>query len=150
MSHFLADAQGILETACTAGGEDSDLAILVDREGSIRVVEAAGLPLDALQLHFGAQTAYRIRRTFSTVRVEGRAGSHSCLLEAKRLPHTAKRLLNSLALPSPLLPIVNLGKHADCEVKDLTRWRGLSVHCESDPHIFSSNRAYSVEAYMSK
>ncbi len=52
-------------------------------------------PLDTLQLHVGAQMAYRVSHKAAMVRVEGRAGSRTCLFETAKPERAARALLNS-------------------------------------------------------
>ena len=56
------------------------------------VTEGTGLPLDVLQQEHGAQMIYRVTQQESRVRLEGRAGSRTCLFEAEK-PDGAARIL---------------------------------------------------------
>jgi hypothetical protein len=103
MDRFLADAQGLLETACAAGGHDADLAILVGAGGSIQIVDAVGIPLAALRMNMGALTAYRVRQTSKGVQVEGRTESRCCILEAESPSFAARRLLMPRNAANPLV-----------------------------------------------
>jgi len=103
VDRLLADAQGLLETACAAGGQDTDLAILVGAEGSIQIMDAVGIPLAALKLNMGARTAYRVKQGPEGVRVEGRTGSRSCVLEAESPSAAARRLLAPRYTPNPFV-----------------------------------------------
>ena len=80
------------ESAVQAGHTPSDLTVLITDEGSIRMVADSDWPLDTLQLHHGARMAYRISQNAASVRVEGRAGSRTCLFETAK-PERAARLL---------------------------------------------------------
>jgi len=51
-------------------------------------------PLDSLQAHHGARMAYRVSQRASIVRVEGRAGSRTCLFETAKPERAARLLLN--------------------------------------------------------
>ena len=84
MSRFWEDAIGVLETAVRGDGEE--LGILVDELGAIRIVAAAGWRSDALQAHYGARTVYQVSHTPSGVRVTGRSGRRSCVLEESAIP----------------------------------------------------------------
>jgi hypothetical protein len=79
VSRFWEDAIGVLETAARGDGEE--LGILVDDAGAIRIVPAAGWRTDALQAHYGARTVYQVSHPPSGVRVTGRSGRRSCVLE---------------------------------------------------------------------
>jgi len=80
------------ESAVQAGHTPSDLTVLITDEGGIRMVADSDWSLDALQLHHGARMAYRVSQTAAHVRVEGRAGSRTCLFETAK-PERAARLL---------------------------------------------------------
>ena len=56
------------------------------------VTHGAGEPLDVLQQQQGAQMVYRVTQQESRVRLEGRAGSRTCLFEAEK-PNGAARIL---------------------------------------------------------
>ncbi|MGD0497190.1 MAG: hypothetical protein ABSC23_02025 [Bryobacteraceae bacterium] len=83
MSRFLEDAVGIFDAATRAAGEDapSDMAIMVDSSGGIRVVDAAGWHPETLRQHYGAPTVFQITRLAGAVRVTGRSGAQRCVLE---------------------------------------------------------------------
>jgi hypothetical protein len=93
---FLQNAQSILETATSADGvelESGNLAILIGQDGAIRMVMGSDWPLDSLQAHHGARAAYRVSRQASQVRVEGKSGAASCVLQSEPASAVAKRLL---------------------------------------------------------
>jgi len=95
VSRFVDNAMRLLEAAESAvqsGHTPSDLTVLITDEGGIRMVADSDWPLDALQLHHGARMAYRVSQTAANVRVEGRAGSRTCLFETAK-PVRAARLL---------------------------------------------------------
>lgn len=81
MSRFWNDAQRILDTAIHG---DADVGVLIDPSGAIRIVDAAGWRPEALQAHYGAQTVYQVTHSQSTVRVTGRSGNRSCIVEERR------------------------------------------------------------------
>jgi hypothetical protein len=80
VSALLKQAAGIFETACEAGGENCDWAILINAEGGIYMMPAAGWATEPLRLHAGAPTAYRVSRRNGEVTVEGRSPDESCNL----------------------------------------------------------------------
>ncbi len=84
MSAFLTHAEEIFSTACTAGTEDCDLSILVNRDGAIHMIAGADWQLESLRVHHGASAAYRVHRTGGNVRLEARSANESCLLAADR------------------------------------------------------------------
>jgi len=99
---FHAHASQILEAAeavMKIGGEASDWSILIGPEGGIHMVCGSDWPLDSLQAHHRAQMAYRVRHDDRKVRVEGRAGSRTCLFETEK-PDGAARLLLARLKPS--------------------------------------------------
>jgi hypothetical protein len=81
---FLKHAEEIFATARTAGTEDCDFSILVNREGGIHMIAGADWPLESLRAHHGASAAYRVHRNVSSVRVEARSATQSCLLASER------------------------------------------------------------------
>ena len=69
------------------------------------MTQGTGLPLDVLQQEHGAQMIYRVTQQESRVRLEGRAGSRTCLFEAEKPDGAARILLGdgpryAMALPS--------------------------------------------------
>jgi hypothetical protein len=70
------------------------MTILITPEGGIRMVADSDWPLDSLQLHHGARMAYRVSHNAANVRVEGRAGSRTCLFETAKPDRAARLLLN--------------------------------------------------------
>ena len=96
MGRFLTDAGHLLDTARAETDSElmpRDLAILVDRGGTIRMLDAEGWHTQALQADSGAATVYRISRDRGRVRVEGRSGTQSCVLETETPAAAARRLL---------------------------------------------------------
>jgi hypothetical protein len=80
------------ESAVEAGHTPSEMTILISAEGAIRMVADSDWPLDSLQAFHGARMAYRVSEKDAKVRVEGRAGSRTCLFETEK-PERAARLL---------------------------------------------------------
>jgi hypothetical protein len=102
VSRFVDNAVEILaaaESAVQSGHTPSDMTILITPEGGIRMIADSDWPLDSLQMHHGAKAAYRVSQSAAHVRVEGRAGSRTCLFETAK-PEWAARLLRQRA---PLL-----------------------------------------------
>ncbi len=97
MSSFVDNAVQILdaaENAVRSGHTPSDMTILISAEGGIRMVADSDWPLESLQAHHGARMAYRVSQRASAVRVEGRAGSRTCLFETEKPERAARLLLN--------------------------------------------------------
>jgi hypothetical protein len=104
---FWSDAQSIFETAshaARAGSQDCDLAILIGARGDIQMLEGAGWALPGLLAEHGAHTVYHVTRQSGRVRLEGRSGSHSCLLETESAAAAARHLLASAQLCNPPYP----------------------------------------------
>ena len=83
------------ESAAQSGQVPTDMTILIGAEGKIHLVADSDWPLESLQLHHGATMAYRVSENASHVRVEGRAGSRTCLFETGKPERVARLLLNS-------------------------------------------------------
>lgn len=78
---FLRDAQEILDTALAGDAAAAEWAVVVDRQGGIRLLDPAGWNLSALAAEFGARSVFCVRRRAGGVRVEGWSGIRSCVLE---------------------------------------------------------------------
>ena len=81
MNVFLRRAEEILDVAAAGQGDAGDLAIVIDRQGAMRMLDPVGWALPALCAEFGAQAAFRVERRGRTVRVEGWSGGERCLLQ---------------------------------------------------------------------
>src|SRR5437899_1884289 len=90
---FLENAERIFETAALGEPESGDLAILIGQDGAIRMLMGSDWPLDSLQAHHGAMAAYRVSRSGSQVRVEGKSRTGSCVLQSEPVSSIARRLL---------------------------------------------------------
>lgn len=82
MSTFLDNAQRIFEVARTGAG-DADFALLVRPDGGLHVVMESEFSLAGAAIQQGARTAYRVVRSGGTVRITGRDGCSTCVLEAR-------------------------------------------------------------------
>jgi hypothetical protein len=82
----------ILEAAETAGS-CSDMTILIAPDGTLHLIADSDWPLDSLTWHHGAKTAYRVSEQSGSVRVEGREGSRTCVMESMRPMQVARFLL---------------------------------------------------------
>jgi hypothetical protein len=98
---FLENASRLFEIARNSAqtGAVTDLSILIGHDGAIRVITASDWPLESLEAHHGSRMAFRVRHTQDRrVRLEGRAGSRTCLLEAAKPDGVARLLLaNSIS-----------------------------------------------------
>jgi hypothetical protein len=89
VSAFLKHAEEIFAAARTAGPEDCDMAILVNRDGGIHMIAGGDWPLEPMRLHHGASAAYRVSRSGGQVRLEARRANESCTLVAEKPVRTA-------------------------------------------------------------
>jgi hypothetical protein len=97
VSRFVDNAARILsaaESAVESGHTPSDMTILLTSQG-IRMIADSDWPLESLQLHHGAEMAYRVSQSAVNVRVEGRAGSRTCMFETAKPEQAARALLNA-------------------------------------------------------
>jgi hypothetical protein len=90
VSAFLRHAEEIFAAARTAGPEDCDMAILVNRDGGIHVIAGADWELEPMRLHYGASAAYRVNRNGGQVRLEARRANESCTLVAEQPVRAAR------------------------------------------------------------
>ena len=113
MSRFVSNAVSLLdaaESAFRAGHTPSDMTILISPEGGIRMLADSDWPLDSLQAHHGASMAYRVSQQAHKVRIEGKSGSRTCMLESSAKDE-ARRLLG-WHLPSAKMHQQNPVAHA--------------------------------------
>ena len=82
MSAFLQKAEDILDVA-VAGDRygTGDVAILIDRQGGMRMLNPAGWSLAAMGAEYGADAVYRVERRGATVQVEGWGSGQRCLIQ---------------------------------------------------------------------
>jgi hypothetical protein len=83
---FLRQAEEILEVAVAGDSNAADLAILIDRQGGMRMLDPNGWSLPALCSEYGGAAVYRVERRTRTVRVEGWGGGERCLLQRDLSP----------------------------------------------------------------
>ena len=113
MSQFLRNAVEIFDAAeysSEAGHQSSDLTILIGPWGEVTMVADSDWPLDTLQAHRGAAMAFRVSQQDNSVRLEGRAGSRTCLFETAKPNGVARSLLadppETLLRQSVAMPLV--------------------------------------------
>lgn len=85
---FAQRAQELLDAA-VAGPPGSEMTVLIAQDGSLELSNGAGAqgsdwPLESLVRERGARAAYRVTSKGNTVRVEGREGLRTCVLESLR------------------------------------------------------------------
>ena len=85
---------------------------MIDSAGGLRIVESRGWTLEGLKSHYGARTIYHMQRDGCRVRVAGRSGNQTCLLETEKPQSKALRILGNPAagvrLPDSASPTVPL------------------------------------------
>ena len=69
------------------------MTILIGQDGAIRMFADSDWPLDSLAWHHGAKASYRVSERRGSVRVEGREGMRTCVLQSVTPAETARRLL---------------------------------------------------------
>jgi hypothetical protein len=79
--------------AAESAGSCSNMTILIGQEGGIHMIADSDWPLDSLTWHHGAKTAYRVSEQCGSVRVEGREGSRTCVMESVKPIEIARFLL---------------------------------------------------------
>jgi hypothetical protein len=84
VSLLLRQAEEILGTAIPGSQE---IAIVIGRDGSLRMIQPAGWSLAAMHAEFGAASVFKVERCGGSVRVEGWDGVQSCRLERPALHH---------------------------------------------------------------
>jgi hypothetical protein len=101
VSPFLRQAEVILETAVFGSQE---FAIVLLRQGGVRMIDPIGWSLPAMRVEFGAAAVYKVERRGAAIRVEGWDGVQSCRLE--KMPDPEPRAYvtgrRELALAPPL------------------------------------------------
>jgi len=98
VSRFIENAANLLDAAQSAvrcGVTPSHLTILLGCEGGLRMIADSDWPLDSLQMHHGASSVYRVTRECDKVRVEGREGFSTCVLETPSPARAAEMILGT-------------------------------------------------------
>jgi hypothetical protein len=81
VSSFLQQAEDILDIAASGESSLEDMAIVMDRQSGMRMLNPAGWSLPALAAEYGATAVYKVERRATAVRVEGWNGSERCLVQ---------------------------------------------------------------------
>ena len=81
------------EHSSAVGHELSQMTILISPTGGIQMLADSDWPLESLQAHRGARMVYRVSQQDRNVRLEGRAGSRTCLFETAKPDGAARSLL---------------------------------------------------------
>ena len=107
MSAFLQQAEDILDVAIAGNTYGAgDVAILLDRQGGMRMLDPAGWTLPAISAEYGATAVYKVERRSGTVRVEGWGGGLRCLIQREV---TQRETTQFLPWQPTLNPLVRLG-----------------------------------------
>ena len=80
----------VAESALESNLNPTGLTIVMGVEGGIRIIGESDWPLESLRLHYGAEMVYRVRQQGNAIRLEGRAGSRTCLFETAKLNGAAR------------------------------------------------------------
>ena len=89
---FLRQAEEILDIAVSGDEKAANLAILIDRQGGMRMLDPSGWSLPALCAEYGASAAYTVERRGRAVRVEGWGGGERCLIQRDCRPRRVSDL----------------------------------------------------------
>jgi hypothetical protein len=99
VGRFTQNAESMFEAAEAvrdAGSQPTDMTIVIGAQGGIRMIADSDWPLESLEAHHGAQMVYRVSQHNDTIRLEGKAGRRTCVLESEKLNTVARRLLPNL------------------------------------------------------
>lgn len=69
------------------------MTILIGHDGALHMIADSDWPLDSLTWHHGAKTAYRITDHFGSIKLEGREGQRTCVMESVKQSQMARFLL---------------------------------------------------------
>ena len=73
-----------VEHGAETGETPSDMTILISPTGEIQMLAECDWPLESLQAHRGAGMVFRISQRGDALRLEGRAGTRTCLFETAK------------------------------------------------------------------
>jgi hypothetical protein len=97
VNRFLQNVTDILETASAVHDcVPSSIAILVNEGDSLRIVDASGWRVDALQREYQASTTYTVKRSSTSVVVEAQSGSDHCTLKKTLDPNPLASLMTTI------------------------------------------------------
>jgi len=116
------NAQNLLETALAVGANAENWAVVLDRQGGIRLLNPEGWNLSALAAEFGAETVFSVCRKDGAIRVNGLRGNRSCVL------HSEMTGRNRVDAPENILPIAQ----ATISSKRVNDYRLKPVELSSD------------------
>jgi hypothetical protein len=90
VSPLVRKAEEILEIAIQGGNTVTNTAILIDRQGALRIMDPTGWSFAGLAAEYGAASIYKVERGGHGVRVEGWNGTDRCLLQRVLTPRIAQ------------------------------------------------------------
>ncbi len=81
MDTFLDNAQRILEVARSAEGNGAEeFALVIRPDGGLHFLMESPVSIEAASAYAGAESTYRVVRSHTGIRVEGRSYGHRCSL----------------------------------------------------------------------
>jgi hypothetical protein len=83
VSQLFRRAESILEVASSPGANSSPTAIVLDREGQLRVLSQEGWTRSGLIEEFGAREVYIVKKRGGAVTVEGWSANDHCTVSTK-------------------------------------------------------------------
>ncbi len=96
MTALFEEAEQILNTAVHSERNGGDVAIVIDRQGGLRVLNADGWNGAALTAEFGGSSVFKIRKSANSTAVEAWQGFDHCIIERRAEDSSRARL--------PLMP----------------------------------------------
>ena len=107
MDPFFENAQRIFDVARAGDAtESSDFAVLIRPDGGLHLVMDSPLSLEAVAIHAGARTAYRVQRSPAGVTVTGRSATHDCRLTTRSACAARASLLRDQPLYEVARPLL--------------------------------------------
>ncbi len=91
-------------SAAPAAGSASDLALVIDRSGALRIVMQEGWAAEGLRAHYGAGAVYQVTHTCQGVCVEGSAPGLSCTLRSRGVRPAVSPLPSAIPLYTVVSP----------------------------------------------
>ncbi len=83
MTALMQQAEEILDTAVRATDSGPNLVILINRQGGMRMLDAAGWTLAGLSAEYGASALFEVKWGPDGTSVEGWAGLERCRIERR-------------------------------------------------------------------
>jgi len=82
VTQFLRRAEEILDVASAERQcQEQETAIVIDRQGGMRMLDPTGWSMPGLLAEFGAAVVYRVKKSRGAIRVEGWDGMQRCELQ---------------------------------------------------------------------